>query len=1368
MSETQIAEVKAKRLPRWARIILWVLLVLLIILIGLRLFAKTSWAANLVEARIGAVRPAGQSIAIDGLKGDLLGEFELETLTVMDANGAWLNIENVAMDWSPLSLLFGDLKIASLSADKVDVMNRPVLVSEEKDSEGGFAIDSYVLDVFDFPLVTVSGAIAPQDVALRASGGFSHGSDGGKLNLNSQTLEAAPKDIADIDISWSPEFLLSGRADITSEPDGLLSSLSKLGAGQALSFSINTQGTLNELTTNLLGKIGSRDVISGRIFKENNSAKITANIAASEIPLLARFDNMLGGDVDVVATLDELSKDAIVNAQIRAPKLALDFDARQIKDGYRFDRLEADITSPLSMLDAPPAEIGRLRFSGAAELTETVSLKGQITASDLAYTDTKIKTISGPIDVSVTGDVIDVNVKLTGQAEKSGAFVNAEETSITAEFIGIYNTERQAVTISRSDIRLPGLSVQAKGSADISSRDVNMSGQYDLSKNGLIATLPANISGTFTALSRNQIRITGTALDIEGLPDPVSQLVTEKVDFETDILIGEDNQVTFNNASVTAEKLRVQGSGNYNGEAGLKAALDFETDDFTMSGAQISNLAGDLTLDGTPDNLRFDLTSRTQDVTSGERQFSDLTLDTDGTYVNGRVEANVAIDAQSEQGELSATTTAQYENGQWRLNELDGALGDLSVAGEASGQGGDISALTADMKIAGDPSAFIPAENIDAHVQLSGARANVKGDLGGITAGPLRGAKLGFTAQGPREAIAFEAALDGPSVIADITRPVAVKAAGRASLMPDDISLTSQLSGNLGENNFETTSPLQIKRDEAGLTGRGALSMLGGETSFDLDSAQNRLTVQGDALTLASIQSLLGRPVLDGKVNFSGEFTTMGSVPDGTFTAALLGVKQPGSDVPPLDVNVDGALRAGELSATAKSTNETLAGQATLGGRIEASVKPPFVTWPPAAPLRGEAVAAGDIGALAELVLPPETEVKGEVDLDLKYSLPLDTKGLVGTLSMNSGIFEQGNIGLRLTDMGFNSTLSGTTITVTDFNAKGPKGGTLSGGGQTDIGPSNSSAVTLTAKNLQVFSRREGSAVMSGDLKFTHADDTLTLSGILIAEDANLAIDKFSSAGRPTLDVNFDDPQEEAEEKVAPVQTSIDLTLTSPGRISLRGRGVNAYMALDAKITGSFTDPVLTGQASIARGRFDFIGKRFEFVDSKVTFANPVTQSKLNVSAMRETSDVTATVRITGTVDRPQIDLLAEPDLPEDEVLSRILFGRSASQLTTIETARLAAALAQLSGGGGFDLFGNLENALGLDTLDIGQNAGGQTQLTTGKYLAEDVYVELRTSAEGTPGVAVEWTPRKNIEIEAETEPGQSQSLSIQWKKDFD
>jgi translocation and assembly module TamB len=455
------------------------------------------------------------------------------------------------------------------------------------------------------------------------------------------------------------------------------------------------------------------------------------------------------------------------------------------------------------------------------------------------------------------------------------------------------------------------------------------------------------------------------------------------------------------------------------------------------------------------------------------------------------------------------------------------------------------------------------------------------------------------------------------------------------------------------------------------------------------------------------------------------------------------------------------------LSIDMQTTSGELSGNATLGGRINTLSSVPFVTWPPQTPLQGTAKANGGIGALAELFLPPETDITGNLALDMSYSVPLDARGLNGTLVLNSGSLEQGNIGLSLENIVLESEFIGTSVSVSRFAARDTKGGTISGSGKMDIGAIDGSAVTLSAKNMHIFNLREGFAVLSGELDLTHNGELLALAGELIVDDAAVSIDKFPRAGRPTLDVDFN-TSEEDDESPPQTATKLDIKITSPGRIKLRGRGVNAMMAINADVSGAFNAPILSGEASITRGRFNFLGKRFDLADSKVIFNDDVMKSRLDVAAIRETADLTATIKVTGILNRPEIELEATPELPEDEIISRILFGRSASQLTTIETARLAAALAQLSGGGGFDLMGGLEDALGLDTLDIGQSETGQTQLTTGKYLSDNVYVEVRGAAEGTPGIAVEWTPRKNVSVEAETAPGERQRVTVQWQKDFD
>ncbi|MEQ9314706.1 MAG: translocation/assembly module TamB domain-containing protein, partial [Henriciella sp.] len=64
--------------------------------------------------------------------------------------------------------------------------------------------------------------------------------------------------------------------------------------------------------------------------------------------------------------------------------------------------------------------------------------------------------------------------------------------------------------------------------------------------------------------------------------------------------------------------------------------------------------------------------------------------------------------------------------------------------------------------------------------------------------------------------------------------------------------------------------------------------------------------------------------------------------------------------------------------------------------------------------------------------------------------------------------------------------------------------------------------------------------------------------------------------------------------------------------------------------------------------------------------------------------------------------------------------------------------------------------------------SSGGVEVTSGKYLTEDVYLEVRSGEAGAPGVAIEWEPIENIEVEAATGSEDGQEFSIQWKRDFD
>jgi len=189
----------------------------------------------------------------------------------------------------------------------------------------------------------------------------------------------------------------------------------------------------------------------------------------------------------------------------------------------------------------------------------------------------------------------------------------------------------------------------------------------------------------------------------------------------------------------------------------------------------------------------------------------------------------------------------------------------------------------------------------------------------------------------------------------------------------------------------------------------------------------------------------------------------------------------------------------------------------------------------------------------------------------------------------------------------------------------------------------------------------------------------------------------------------------------------LDVSLKAAKGIFLKGRGLNLEVSLDAHVGGNTAAPVLSGTAKVVRGDYDFAGKRFEFDNRGVIhLATAAEDIRLDLTATRDDPSLTAVINIQGTAAKPQITLTSSPVLPNDEVLSQVLFGSSASQLSPMEGAELASAAASLAGGSGLDVLGNLRSFAHLDRLALGggSTAGGFS-VSGGKYITDNVYLEL-------------------------------------------
>ncbi len=196
-------------------------------------------------------------------------------------------------------------------------------------------------------------------------------------------------------------------------------------------------------------------------------------------------------------------------------------------------------------------------------------------------------------------------------------------------------------------------------------------------------------------------------------------------------------------------------------------------------------------------------------------------------------------------------------------------------------------------------------------------------------------------------------------------------------------------------------------------------------------------------------------------------------------------------------------------------------------------------------------------------------------------------------------------------------------------------------------------------------------------------------------------------------------------------------------RIDVDGMGLDSEWGADIRLRGTTDDPRIGGEARVVRGDYTFAGTRFELSRGMIEFdvTRPIDPS-LDIRAESERDGIEVEVRVVGSSEEPEITFSSNPALPEEEILARLLFGGSITNLSATDALQLGAAVASLRGGGGMDPINQLRSAIGLDRLrivsaDPALDRG--TGIALGKNFGRRFYVEIITDGRGYSATEVEF-----------------------------
>lgn len=619
-------------------------------------------------------------------------------------------------------------------------------------------------------------------------------------------------------------------------------------------------------------------------------------------------------------------------------------------------------------------------------------------------------------------------------------------------------------------------------------------------------------------------------------------------------------------------------------------------------------------------------------------------------------------------------------------------------------------------------------------------------------------------------------------------KPFSLAAAGRVELAGADQTLVlTALDGKAADLPFRLGQALTATRKGEALTLTGLALDLGGGTLSGRAASDGKtidLALKAEKLPLGALARLGGQHDIAGTAGLDLAIAGPLSGPRGHLVLSVPDLK--------LDPAFHSELPALHLVASAELAPETLDFKGRIDGARESlalgfagAVPIGFAAGPPAlrqdgalaAKLEGE----GRLEELGELIPLGEDKAGGRIAVALTIGGTPAAPQAGGRMVLEHGTYDNAASGLTLRGLAVELAGDRQAFVLRRFEGNDGGDGKLAAEGKIDLAAEAGPALDLAA-TLQHFTAARGdeaTATLDGKIAVTGALDAPKITADLTMPRADINIPDQLPASVPQLDVVRIDSRKPAPAAkpgpapVPPVTAALDIRFHDPGQTFVRGRGLTSEWRGDLKIAGTSAAPSITGEFEVVNGTFDTLGKTFTVEQGVLRFDGGVLPY-VDMTAQVQAADVTAEIVIQGPPTKPDIKLTSTPTLPQDEVLSRVLFGTGIGQITPAQGLQLAQAAATLAGGGP-GVLDRLRNAAGLDRLSVGDNpntpGGGAagTTVSGGKYVAPGIFVGAEQGLSGTSTrakVEVEITP--NITVKATAGAAtEASSLGVQYKLDY-
>ena len=764
-----------------------------------------------------------------------------------------------------------------------------------------------------------------------------------------------------------------------------------------------------------------------------------------------------------------------------------------------------------------------------------------------------------------------------------------------------------------------------------------------------------------------------------------------------------------------------------------------------------------------------------------------------GEMKNEKLSLNADLDLKGKLRGQPAVIQAKADGGgeQWNLNALQVRLGDNSINGKGS----------LHQKLAGQIDIKMPRlaqlwpqlrGQLNGRVDVAGTLKAPQGKLG------LQGTQLAFQ-DNRLQSLNLDATLDsaqrakidlkGSGIQAGDTSLGTLTASGQGDIKNQKLSLDLQgpqlklalgLDGALDKGNWrgrlargdiqaggqdwKLQGPAKLERLADGKINFGAHCWMSGQASLCGEDQrlmpEPKLRYHLKQFPIDSLAQWLPKDFAwKGRLNADLQLDLPASGPNGQITLdASGGTLRVREKDQWLDFPYQTLLLTSKLTPKRIDTDLNFVGQKLGELRVQAQINP----IPANKPLSGNFRLNGLDLSVARPFLPMVEKLTGRLNGSGTIAGTLMAPLVNGNLLLSNGEVSGPELPMEIQALQLQAVIAGENVQVNGGWKSGKAGqGSLNG----NIAWGQALVVDLALKGSQLPVTVEPYAKLevAPDLKISMKDDELAIAGKVLVPKGDITVRELPPS---TVKVSNDTVivGQQTEEGKPPIAMKMDIdVVVGEDKLSFAGFGLTANLQGHVHI-GDNMDT--RGELWLNDGRYRAYGQRLTVRRARLLFAGPIDQPYLDIEAIRQTDDIIAGIRLSGSAEQPTTQIFSEPAMSQEQALSYLVLGRPLST-NGEDNNMLAQAALGLGLMGSSGVTSGLAKNLGIQDFQLDtEGSGNETSVVASGNISEKLSLRYGVGVfEPANTIALRYKLSKKVYLEAAG--GVASSLDIFYKRDF-